>query len=168
MKDYRASINKALRFLVIVGISVAVLAQFVGPAMENPSSDPTLSIRKCETIPPTLLLTLERSCFDCHSNESHWPWYSAITPLNYLIAQDINKGRKRLNFSEWKKNKSGKIQGWLQMIDDQVSLKEMPLPRYLYVHPGSSLSEKEIKSISQWASEEQARLSELASHNNDR
>jgi len=50
------------------------------------------------------------------------------------------------------------------MIDDQVSLKDMPLPRYLYLHPGASLSAEEIKAISEWAADEQARLSELTGH----
>ena len=156
--------NKVARFIVIAGVSVALLAQFVRPSRENPSADPTLSIRTYETIPPAILSMLERSCFDCHSNETRWPWYSAVTPVNFLIAADVNKARKRFNFSEWGKNKPVKMQGLLQMIDDQVSLKDMPLPRYLYLHPGASLSAEEIKAISEWAADEQARLSELTGH----
>lgn len=161
MKKLRALRPKAAKFIVIAGLSVAVLAQFARPTRDNPASDPKLSIRTSETIPPRILSTLERSCFDCHSNETRWPWYSAVTPMNFLIADDVAKARKRLNFSEWKKNKPIKMQGLLQMIDDRVSLKEMPLPRYLYLHPGASLSAEEITAISEWAADEQARLSEL-------
>lgn len=161
MKKLGASKRKAAKFIVIAGLSVAVLAQFTRPTRENPASDPELSIRTSETIPPQILSTLERSCFDCHSNETRWPWYSAVTPMNFLIADDVSRARKRLNFSEWGKNKPIKMQGLLQMIDDKVSLKDMPLPRYLYLHPGASLSAEEIRAISEWAVNEQARLSAL-------
>lgn len=149
----------------IVGMSaltVSVLAQFVRPTRENPVTDPALSIRKYKTIPVGPLAIIERSCFDCHSNETRWQWYSAITPLNFLVAGDVNKARKRLNFSEWRKHKPSKMRGLLQMIDDAVSSKEMPPPRYLSMHPGAALSVAEIKAISQWASDEQDRLSDDA------
>lgn len=152
--------KKVARFVAIVGVSAVLLAQFYRPSRENPSTDPALSIRAYKTIPAEVLATLERSCFDCHSNETRWPWYSAITPVNFLIAGDVNKGRRRVNFSKWGKQKPVKIQGSLQMIDDEVSLKQMPLPRYLFIHPGVALSEAEIKAISAWASDEQVRLSE--------
>lgn len=165
MKKYRASsLKKAARVIALAGTGVALLAQLVRPTRENPPSDPVLSIRAHKVIPPEILSTLERSCFDCHSNETRWPWYSAVTPINFLVAEDVNKARKRLNFSEWGKNKPVKMQGLLQMIDDQVSLKDMPLPGYLSLHPGASLSSEEIQAISEWVYEEQARLSEPAGH----
>lgn len=67
--------NKLVRFIFIAGMSIAILVQVVRPTMENPPSDPALSIRIQETIPPEILSMLERSCFDCHSNETRWPWY---------------------------------------------------------------------------------------------
>ncbi len=153
--------KKKIKAVFIVAASVMVLAQFIRPERENPLTDPRLSIRANQAIPREILATLERSCFDCHSNETRWPWYSAITPLNFLVTGDVMKARKRLNFSEWGKNKPVKQQGLLQMIDDQISLKEMPLPRYLYTHPGASLSDPDISAISEWAMSEQERLSEL-------
>lgn len=151
-----------IRNIVIAGAALLLIAQFVRPERSNPASDPALSILNDQHIPPEVAVLIKRSCFDCHSNESRWPWYSTITPLNFLIANDVNKARQRLNFSEWRKQKSIKIQGLLQMIDDQVSLKNMPLPRYLSLHPGAALSESDIKAISEWAASEQDRLSGLA------
>lgn len=153
--------EKTIKVVFIVAASVMVLAQFIRPERENPVTDPGMSIRAHQAIPREILATLERSCFDCHSNETRWPWYSAITPLNFLVADDVTRARKRLNFSEWGNNKPLKQQGLLQMIDDQVSLKEMPLPKYLYAHPGAALSDPDISAISEWALFEQERLSEL-------
>src|SRR3989338_2329713 len=110
MKKQRVMVNRAIRSIVIAGMSVVVVAQFVSPTRENPSFDPALSIRNYENIPPKILSTLERSCFDCHSNETRWPWYSAVTPLNFLIVDNVNKARKRLNFSEeWVTNEQTRL-----------------------------------------------------------
>ncbi len=151
--------KKLLRYGMLGAGLLVVLAQLVRPSKENHAVDESVSIRLFDP-PAKVLEVLQRSCFDCHSYETRWPWYSTITPINFLIAEDVRKARQRLNFSDWGKLKRIKQQGLLQMIEDQVSLKEMPLPRYLYLHPGAALSEAEIDAISAWVAEEQTRLSE--------
>jgi len=80
----------------------------------------------------------ERACFDCHSNETYWPWYTAIVPVGNLIVGDVERGRETLNFSEWEATCCT-----LEQIDDTaaiVNTGEMPLPYYVIIHPESRLS----------------------------
>jgi len=150
--------KKKIRVVFGVVVGFVILAQLIRPERGNPPTDPAMSIRANKAVPKEILAILERSCFDCHSNETRWPWYSAVTPMNFLIAGDVTRARKRLNFSEWGKHKPIKAQGLLQMIDDQVSLGEMPLPQYLALHPLARLTESDIAALSEWALNEQERL----------
>ncbi|MEX1137762.1 MAG: heme-binding domain-containing protein [Bacteroidota bacterium] len=153
--------KRIVRVVLITAAIVMVLIQLFRPERTNPPTDPAMSIRATAVIPPQVLATLERSCFDCHSNETRWPWYSAITPMNFLVVDDVIKARKRVNFSEWGKQKPMKRQGLLQMIDDQVALREMPLRNYLILHPQASLADSDIAAISRWVVAEQDRLSKI-------
>ena len=152
--------KKLLGRLILAGIAVLIVAQFFRPERTNPASDPNVSIRRHPGVPPAVLATLERSCFNCHSNETHWPWYSNITPVNYLVVSDVNDARKRMNFSEWGAIKTFRIQSLLDRIPDEISDGGMPLPRYVMMHPEAKLSAAEIKAISDWTDAEQDRLSD--------
>src|SRR6185295_2197446 len=76
-------------------IIALVLAQFVPVARSNPPE------RGKPAAPTEVLMVLQRACYDCHSNETVWPWYAQIAPASFLIANDVNEGRKELNFSLW-------------------------------------------------------------------
>ena len=92
---------------------------------------------------------LKRSCYDCHSNEVNWPWYSYVAPVSWLVAHDVKEGREELNFSEW-----GRHSGDAEMkeeIIEEIEEGEMPLPIYLITHPGASVSEQELTILKKWA-----------------
>jgi hypothetical protein len=114
-----------------------------------------MSVRADKNVPPAVLRVIERSCFDCHSNETRWPWYCGITPVNFLVANDVRNGRKRLNFSEWGALKPMKRASQLEEIYDQVYNKEMPLKQYLLMHPASAMSASDIKVVCDWTQAEQ-------------
>jgi hypothetical protein len=80
-----------------------------------------------------------RACYDCHSNETVWPWYSRIAPLSWMIEQDIAEGRAVLNFSEWGSAPTPEIEETVE----QISTRKMPLPYYLLLHPEARLSNVE-------------------------
>lgn len=79
-----------------------------------------------------------RACFDCHSNETKWPWYSNIAPISWLVQDHVDEGREYLNFSEW--NKTYEEAG---EAGETVEEGEMPIPNYLWLHPEAKLSVKE-------------------------
>jgi hypothetical protein len=79
-----------------------------------------------------------RACFDCHSNETKWPWYSNIAPLSWMVQDHVDEGRETMNFSEWNRpadeaDEAGEV----------VEEGEMPIPNYLWLHPEADLSVKE-------------------------
>jgi mono/diheme cytochrome c family protein len=84
-----------------------------------------------------------RACFDCHSNETTWPWYSNIAPLSWLIQRDVDEGREHLNFSEWnRRQRSGESA-------ETVREGEMPPPYYTVTHPNARLSDAEMQALAQ-------------------
>jgi hypothetical protein len=78
----------------------------------------------------------KKACFDCHSNETVWAWYSNIAPLSWLIQRDVDEGRRSLNFSEWGNTET-------EEIGETVAEGEMPPMQYLLLHPGAKLTDAE-------------------------
>lgn len=99
--------------------------------------------------PIAVKVIIKRSCYDCHSNEVDWPWYSYVAPVSWLVAHDVKEGRKELNFSEWGRH-SGDAEMKQEMIEE-IAEGEMPLPIYLITHPGASVSEQELATLKKWA-----------------
>lgn len=84
-----------------------------------------------------------RACFDCHSNETTWPWYSNIAPLSWLVQRDVEEGRDHLNFSEWnRRQRSGESA-------ETVREGQMPPPYYTVTHPNARLSDSEMQALAQ-------------------
>ncbi len=147
----------------LIGLGgIVLVAQLFRPQMTNPTSDPNLSVKTYPGVPPEVLSRLEQVCFDCHSNETHWPWYSYITPVNYLVVKDVNGGRRHVNFSEWNDYSTGKLKSALDNIYDQVYNHEMPLPQYTWMHPEAKLTNADVKMICDWASGEEDRLDQVS------
>lgn len=80
----------------------------------------------------------KRACFDCHSNETEWPWYSQVAPISWLVQNDVNEGRRKMNFSEWDRPPKEADEA-----AEQIQKGEMPLWFYLPLHPSARLSNGE-------------------------
>jgi hypothetical protein len=83
-----------------------------------------------------------RACFDCHSNETAWPWYSHVAPVSWLVQSDVDDGRRHLNFSEW-----DRPQRHAKDVDEQVKQRDMPPWFYLPMHPAAKLTEAEKQAL---------------------
>src|SRR5215472_9764406 len=90
----------ATRTLIVVLIAL-IGAQFVRVDRTNPPSKPGASLLALSSTPPHVRAILDRSCRDCHSNDTRWPWYSRVAPISWVLLQHVNAGRDRLNYSEW-------------------------------------------------------------------
>ena len=133
------------RFLFLL-TALFVAVQFVPVERENPPVAGELSA------PPEIQAVFERSCYDCHSNETRWPWYSRVAPASFLIAHDVEEGREHLNFSEWAGYPADDQRHLLEEIAEEVKEGEMPRWFYLPLHPSARLSSDEVGAVVQWAS----------------
>ena len=150
--------KKTVQWILAVAVVLAVVIQFIRPEMGNPPIDAALTLENVAHISPATLAQLRTSCFDCHSNETRWPWYSGVAPMSWLLARDVREGRKRLNFSAWGKYATSRRVSLLGRIAEEVSSGDMPLPPYLLLHAEARLSGAAKDSLVSWAENEQDRL----------
>lgn len=97
---------------------------------------------------PQLLTVLKRSCWDCHSNETVWPWYSYVAPFSWFVADHVLEGREKLNFSDWDESDIDDVreEAWKEVRKDR-----MPLPSYLWLHSDAKLSAADKAVFENWA-----------------
>lgn len=153
--------RKLLKITKIVIIALVIL--FVGiqlkrPARTNPASDESQSIEAHTQITPQVKDILDRSCRDCHSNRTEWPWYTNVAPVSWWITDHVAQGRKDLNLSEWGKLDRDRQDKKLRQICDEVEDGAMPLSSYLPMHPKAKLSEQDKKMLCDWITAERERL----------
>jgi hypothetical protein len=96
---------------------------------------------------------LAKTCGNCHSDHTDWPWYSNLAPFSWWIARDVREGRKRLDFSEWDTYSQWQRQDKLESICGLISTGRMPPWQYTAMHPEARLTEKEKKAVCAWAEE---------------
>jgi cytochrome c553 len=151
-------VGKVLKWLLVL-IGVAFIAiQFVRPARTNPAVDQTQLIQRHLQVPPHVAAILDRSCQDCHSNSTRWPWYSNVAPASWFLIDHVNEGRQHLNFSEWGTLDKRRADKRLEEMCEQVQDKLMPIESYTWIHRSARLSDADIKAICDWTEAEQARL----------
>lgn len=150
--------KSVIKRILVAGAVIAVVAQAIRPDRTNPSGNPALSIRHDSLMTSPVLGLMERSCFDCHTYETRWPWYTIVTPVNFLVARDVAEGRRHLNLSEWLTLAPGKRASLLEQMNDEVSDGAMPLAPYLLMHSEASWTDDEKKTFLDWAAAAQDSL----------
>ena len=93
---------------------------------------------------------LRTSCYDCHSNETVWPWYSYIAPVSFLVSSDVENARKRVNFSEWDKYDDKKKTKKLEAIIEDIEGGVMPLSKYVLLHHEAKMDQSKIQTMKDW------------------
>ena len=147
--------KKAIKIIVIV-IAVGFLAiQLYRPAKVNPATNPAEEIAG---LPENVDKIFQKSCNDCHTNNTNWRWYSNIAPVSWKMVEHVEEGRKELNFSIWNTYEMKRKDHKLDEICEQVDTREMPLPSYLWVHWDLKLSDDEIKTVCDWTKSEREKL----------
>ncbi len=139
---------RATRWFMILGAVVAVLVviQFIDIGVsDNPPVEQDIAA------PPQVSQILHRACYDCHSNETVWPWYSRVAPSKWLVRHDVEEGRGHLNFSTWNRNDPRRQARKAMEIAEQVDENEMPPRLYTPLHPSARLTAQERQQIVDWA-----------------
>jgi len=101
--------------------------------------------------PPEIDAILRRACYDCHSHETRWPWYSRIAPVSWWVADHVEHGRSDLNFSMWPVFDFEEQDLAMGDIEEQIRKGEMPLPSYLILHRDARLSDADRELLLRWA-----------------
>jgi hypothetical protein len=122
--------------------------QFINPARTNPPLPPGGDISATNP-PPQIAALLHAACYDCHSYETKWPWYSHVAPVSWLLVSDVNGGRERLNFSDWPKD-SERAAKKMDRMSEELDYKEMPPAKYTLLHPEARLTPDQRKQLMQW------------------
>lgn len=131
--------RKVILLLVVGLAAVFVLMQLVPYGHDH--SNPAVAAEPQWDSPQTRELAA-RACFDCHSNETHWPWYSNVAPVSWLIQHDVQDGRRQLNFSEWNRSQRGAHE-----VGEVIGEGEMPPWFYLPLHPSANLTPAEKQAL---------------------
>ena len=146
--------KKLLFILVLVFIGI----QFISTT--NNSSNDVLDIDFSSTLhaPNDVMLIFEISCYDCHSNNTNYPWYNKIQPIKWIMANHIKSGKKELNMSEFGAYSNRRKKSKLKSISKQIENEEMPLSSYLVLHRDAKISEKDKKRIIDWVNKKRDSL----------
>ena len=101
---------------------------------------------------------LRRACYNCHSHETVWPWYSHVAPVSWLLAHDVSEGRREVDFSTWAAYPPAKKIRKLRKSADEVAKGKMPPWYYALVHPEAHLTDPEREMLRVWTAAEIGRL----------
>ncbi|MEI6668223.1 MAG: heme-binding domain-containing protein [Acidobacteriota bacterium] len=140
--------------LVLAGIVGFVAIQAIRPDRTNPAFEPAQAIDAGGHVPADVALVLKRSCYDCHSNTTRWPWYSHIAPMSWGMANHVKEGREAMNFSNWNTYPPKQKMKRLESMCDEVRQGKMPLGSYLLLHGDAKLSEADWRLICDWSTDE--------------
>jgi len=148
------TVRRTARWALLVVAVLLAIAQFVPVDRSNPPSDPQQSLAATAGPPAAVVAVLDRSCRDCHSNETRWPWYSRVAPISWLVAGDVEEGRSHMNFSEWALLDNRRQARRLEEICEEITTGAMPDPKYVLLHPEARLSAEEITAVCDWTRRE--------------
>ena len=130
-----------LILIVVAALIVLFLVIQILPIGKDHTNPPVVSGPNWDS--PATRDLAQRACFDCHSNETVWPWYSNIAPFSWLIYSDVVEGRQKMNFSEWTQGGSQEIDELMEVLQEG----EMPPFQYLLMHPEAKLTASEKQTL---------------------
>ena len=143
---------RRFRTWLVLAVVVAAAAQLFRPERTNPPHNQEIQASQ------EVADLLRRSCYDCHSNRTEWPWYSNVVPVSWFVARHVEKARADLNLTEWPVFDLEAQRFFLSNMKKQIKQEKMPLPSYLLVHRDAQLSTAERTTIMVWIDDELAAL----------
>src|SRR6516164_4212829 len=150
--------TKKILTTVAIGLAGCLLsAQFITIQRTNPPLKGDLAA------PSQIKSLLREACYDCHSNETRWLWYTYVAPVSWLVEHDVERGRQELNFSEWGSYYPATRLRKLQWMDRALREENMPPWKYRMLHPGVGLTQRDLIALEQWIETEIAAPSETKS-----
>jgi hypothetical protein len=130
---------------ILIGlVAVLILIQLIPADRDNPPVAGEIDA------PPDVMAVLRSNCYDCHSHETQWPWYSKVAPVSWLVARDVNHGREYVNFSTWQDLPADEQEHTREEILEEIEEGNMPLWQYTLIHRGAEPTPEEIALVRDW------------------
>lgn len=142
---------KLLKTILVVLLVVFVGMQFVRPEKNIADKVAATDLIINEKPDMEVAVILKTACYDCHSDNTKYPWYAEVAPVSYWIADHVEEGKEHLNFSSWTLYSAKKKAHKMEELIEEVEEHEMPLDSYTWMHGEAKLSEDQIKALNTWA-----------------
>ena len=155
MRGHCLGFSRATTILCLATACLAIASILTAPSA--PPAPPA-SLLTGAQLEPGILNILQRSCADCHSPNTRYPWYSYVAPVSWLIRNDVTGGREHLDLSRWQEYPLVRRERALSEIANQVKDRDMPLGIYAWMHPAARLSDADVDAVFRWTQQERARL----------
>ena len=145
--------------VTLLGIGILLIIAQLIPRHWNTTSAPQPNdISRVYSVPPNVTALLKNSCYDCHSNNTTYPWYANVQPVNWWLTDHVNEGKKELNFSEFAGYTAKRQRKKFNEIMDEVKEGKMPLKSYTWMHGNAKLTEAQKNALYKWCEESIATL----------
>lgn len=142
---------KRVTKILVALLVVLILIQFIQPAQNKSGELLSTDLTKTLNVPQNIQNILKIACFDCHSNNTNYPWYAKVQPFGWLLANHIKDGKAELNFSEFSSYSKRRQISKLNAIANSIKDGSMPLSSYIMMHENARLSREEKALLSGWA-----------------
>lgn len=143
-------LKKILKRTFQILLLVFIVIQFIRPAKNKAEGISKNDISKIYPVPQNVEAILKTSCYDCHSNNTVYPWYANIQPVAWWLNDHIQEGKKELNFSEFASYRIGRQYRKLDEVNKQIKKDEMPLNNYLWLHRNAKLDDQQKLTLASW------------------
>ena len=152
---------KAIKKISLVLVIIFVGIQFIQPAHNKSGQVLPIDFTIVYRVPTNVQTILQNACYDCHSNNTSYPWYSNIQPMAWIMRRHIDNGKEKLNFSEFGSYSSRRQISKLKGIANQIKDDEMPLSSYKMMHSKAKLTKEEKDLIINWMNKKAESLSAI-------
>jgi hypothetical protein len=141
---------KIFKIILLILMVVFVGIQFIPTKRNQSTGVPDTDFMVVNTVPQNIKITLQTSCYDCHSNNTYYPWYNKVQPVAWFLEGHISEGKAELNFNEWDTYSNRRKKSKLKSIVSQIEDEEMPLSSYTFIHGDANLSPQQKEEIINW------------------
>ncbi|MDF3076944.1 MAG: cytochrome [Sphingobacteriaceae bacterium] len=144
--------------ILLILVAVFVVIQLFQSPKNNTAPETSADISRVYPMSPNVKATLRKSCYDCHSNSTHYPWYSYIQPFGWWLSSHIEEGKEELNLSQFKDYSARRRKSRLKSMAESIEDGSMPLSSYTFIHNGAKLRDQDRKLLLNWIDSVRASL----------
>lgn len=138
--------------ILLALLIILVLIQFIPALPADYEPAPGQTFQEVHQLPQDVAMILKTACYDCHSHQAKWPWYSKVAPVSFWIGHHVEEGREHLDFSQWATYSAKKADHKLEEVIEEVKEGEMPMDSYTWLHPEANLSPEQVSRLTSYIS----------------